>query len=124
MIASATMTSGGTGAPPTELMKACRSGLDMNAWNCSTLAHSSITRMNPSPTPNLWWSPPTALESSEIFANSSARSFMDCRNLAVSPWNFAMTSTLMSNPSHARHALVARGLAGNITGRPDHWLSP
>ena len=32
VIASATMTSGGSGAPPTDPMKACSSGLAVNFW--------------------------------------------------------------------------------------------
>src|SRR6266550_2726440 len=62
LIAWATMTSGGSGAPPTEPMKACRSGSDMNFWNCSTLSHSSTIRTYPSPMPNRWCSPHTVLD--------------------------------------------------------------
>jgi len=58
-------------------MKACRSGSAKNFWKCSTLSHSSTTRTNPSPMPNLWWSPPAALDSSASLAYSPARSTSD-----------------------------------------------
>src|SRR5689334_3755866 len=87
----------------------------MNAWNWSTLSHSSTTRTNPSPIPNRWCSPPTPLDSSEIFANSSARSSRDRRNLSVSPWNFAMISTLMLTPPWHPAPLGAGFWPGYVT---------
>ncbi len=87
--------SGGSGAAPTEPMNAWISGFPKNCSKCPTDSHSSLTTTCPSPTPNRWWSPPAALAAAPHFSYSAARSVSEARNLAVSPLNFTITSTLM-----------------------------
>ena len=65
------MTSGGSGAPPTEPMKACRSGSDMNVWNCSTLRWHQEDA--PGMLRQLGLEPPTAIM--RLAARRSARRY-------------------------------------------------
>ena len=79
MTASATITSGGAGAPPTEAMKACRLGSAKNCWKCSALSHSSWTRTKPSPIPKRWWIAPADREASVELAYFGG---LSCREAA------------------------------------------